>query len=955
MDKIKMICLCVLISAIPSGAVINHGLLGRYYNDLDFQELAATRIDTMIDFAAPAFAEAPPGTDVVKDGSFSVRWTGYIHADSSGSWRFYLASDDGVRLWINNELKIDNWKAHSETEDRVSVRLPEGWHSIRLDYFQDGGPAVLCLRFRSPKQRAPVVVPPHLFSAYDPQAGLPFADAGRDTFVVAPADSFLLQGSAVDTNGTIASTEWQQLTGPSAVTLVNPDRLNCRIRGLELGHYTFRLEVIDNDGDADADTIGITAVPAAADPVVSGELKMWHRVSITFDGPPSSEAGSLNPFLDYRLNVTFTGPGGQIRTVPGYYATDGDAAVTSAFSGRKWRVHFIADETGTWKYLPSFRRGKEIAVSIEPLAGESAGFDGAGGTFRIEASDKSSADFRGKGLLSYVDGHYLRFSQSGDYFLKGGIDSPENFLAYYEFDGTWDNGGSNTAPLVDGLHRYEAHISDWEDGDPLWQDGRGRGIIGALNYLAAERVNSIYFLTMNVTGDGDDVWPWTGPQQYLRFDVSKLDQWEIVFSHMDRLGIQLHAVTQETENDQLLNNGDLGTERKLYYRELIARFAHHLALVWNLGEETSNTPEQIRAYSTYIKALDPYDHPVVVHNDPQRDGYEPVFAPLLGHPDFDGTSLQIFKPQQGDRKLAEHWLLVHPVTLEWRHRSENSGRPWIVCADEMGGWKYGLETDARDPDHDHARKHGLWGNLMAGGAGVEWYAGSASGSGTTDQTNEDFRNRRNIYLQTKLALDFFQDYLPFWEMEPADSTLSDSTNHCLAKYGDTYAVYLPDGGAADLDLGVDSQRYWVNWYDPRKGGGLQRSEIRQVQGPGTVSLGPPPHDRDKDWAVLVSTWTPVEVDPSDSQTAPGAYRLLPNHPNPFNPMTEISYQLPVTSEVTLKVYTVNGRLVDTLVEGTAKPGEHRVNFYAKDKSTGVYFYKLTANEFTQIGKMLLLR
>ena len=58
---------------------------------------------------------------------------------------------------------------------------------------------------------------------------------------------------------------------------------------------------------------------------------------------------------------------------------------------------------------------------------------------------------------------------------------------------------------------------------------------------------------------------------------------------MERLGIGLHIVLQEQENDQLLDKGELGEERKLYHRELIARFAHHLSVVWNLGEENTNT------------------------------------------------------------------------------------------------------------------------------------------------------------------------------------------------------------------------------------------------------------------------------------------------------------------------------------------------------------------------------
>ncbi|NJK37256.1 MAG: DUF5060 domain-containing protein [Oscillatoriales cyanobacterium RM1_1_9] len=80
---------------------------------------------------------------------------------------------------------------------------------------------------------------------------------------------------------------------------------------------------------------------------IGGELKKWHPIDLTFDGPQTSETDSLNPFLDYRLDVTFTN-GEKNYGVPGYYAADGDAAETSAAEGNKWRVHFTPDEIGTW-------------------------------------------------------------------------------------------------------------------------------------------------------------------------------------------------------------------------------------------------------------------------------------------------------------------------------------------------------------------------------------------------------------------------------------------------------------------------------------------------------------------------------------------------------------------------------------------------------------------------------
>ncbi|MBN1845696.1 MAG: DUF5060 domain-containing protein, partial [Sedimentisphaerales bacterium] len=405
---------------------------------------------------------------------------------------------------------------------------------------------------------------------------------------------------------------------------------------------------------------GLATPSGAAEPAqISGERMTWHAVTLTFDGPQTSEQADPNPFLDYRLIVTFT-QGDKEITVPGFYAADGNAAQTGGGAGNRWRVHFVPETAGPWSYRASFRTGKHVALNDDPQAGTPAAFDGAQGRFTVTDSDKGGRDFRGQGFLRHGEGRYLQFAGSGAYFLKGGADSPENFLAYADFDDTYDTAELKRPGEAAGgkfLHTYEPHVGDWRPSDPTWRNGRGKGIIGALNYLAAKGMNSVYFICYNIDGgDGKDVWPWTGPDQKTRFDCSKLDQWEIVFSHMDRLGLMLHIITQEQENDQALDGGELGDQRKLYYRELIARFAHHLGLTWNLGEENTNTDAQRRAFCQYIKQLDPYDHPIVCHTYPGQ--YDQVYRPLLGCEYFDGASLQTND--------------THDQTITWIDRSRQS-------------------------------------------------------------------------------------------------------------------------------------------------------------------------------------------------------------------------------------------------------------------------------------------
>jgi hypothetical protein len=100
--------------------------------------------------------------------------------------------------------------------------------------------------------------------------------------------------------------------------------------------------------------------------------------------------------------------------------------------------------------------------------------------------------------------------------------------------------------------------------------------------------------------------------------------------------------------------------------------------------------------------------------------------------------------------------------------------------------------------------------------------------------------------------------------------------------------------------------------------------------------------------------TDVEVE-NQGEAIPTEFALYYNHPNPFNPTTIIKYDLPQTSYVKLVVYNVMGQKVATLVDGVVEAGRHQMIWEAKDLSSGIYFYKITAGNFTQMHKMILLK
>lgn len=94
---------------------------------------------------------------------------------------------------------------------------------------------------------------------------------------------------------------------------------------------------------------------------------------------------------------------------------------------------------------------------------------------------------------------------------------------------------------------------------------------------------------------------------------------------------------------------------------------------------------------------------------------------------------------------------------------------------------------------------------------------------------------------------------------------------------------------------------------------------------------------------------------SASDNLPKTFHLYPNYPNPFNPSTMIFYDVPTTSIVSLTVYDLLGRKVETLINQRQSPGKYGVRFDASRLASGVYFYRLQAGGFSQTKKLMLVK
>lgn len=150
--------------------------------------------------------------------------------------------------------------------------------------------------------------------------------------------------------------------------------------------------------------------------------------------------------------------------------------------------------------------------------------------------------------------------------------------------------------------------------------------------------------------------------------------------------------------------------------------------------------------------------------------------------------------------------------------------------------------------------------------------------------------------------------------------------------------------------GIVRERYWISF---------QPGEIRTCASCHGVNAkdqtgAPKPQNTPEALRTLLKYWK-AELMSVRGDAAPAVFALEQNHPNPFNPETDIVFQLPQDGAVTLTVHDMLGRQVAVLADGVRSAGRHRVRFDAAGRSSGIYFYTLRARGRTETKRMLLLR
>ncbi|NQT86702.1 hypothetical protein HQ560_08065 [bacterium] len=134
----------------PQVGLGGKGLRGQYYAGANFEKLILTRVDAGIFYTQDTF---PLPKD--KRENISIRWTGTVRIPEKGRYIFFVASDDGQRLWVNGKKLTDVWKSQGVTEHKGQLQLDAGAYPIKLEYYNGGGEAHIELLWKRPGKNTP--------------------------------------------------------------------------------------------------------------------------------------------------------------------------------------------------------------------------------------------------------------------------------------------------------------------------------------------------------------------------------------------------------------------------------------------------------------------------------------------------------------------------------------------------------------------------------------------------------------------------------------------------------------------------------------------------------------------------------------------------------------------------------------------------------------------------------
>jgi|GEM_PF-667724 len=221
-----------------------NGLLGSYYNGTGFGTTVEQRIDSTINFDWAEFSPAA----AVNVNMFSVRWTGKIQPLYSDTYTFYIASDNGRRVWVNNQLLVDSWTNYVGITYSGSIDLVAGQkYDIKVEYYDLSGNANIKLEWQSPQQTRGIIPTAQLFLPDELPSAIAESRASAERLIiypnpvktritVDPGNSDAKQVSVFDINGKLLIQNNEKFSGTKTFDVS------------VLSHGTYLITVLSDNG-----------------------------------------------------------------------------------------------------------------------------------------------------------------------------------------------------------------------------------------------------------------------------------------------------------------------------------------------------------------------------------------------------------------------------------------------------------------------------------------------------------------------------------------------------------------------------------------------------------------------------------------------------------------------------------------------------------------------------------
>lgn len=486
----------------------------------------------------------------------------------------------------------------------------------------------------------------------------------------------------------------------------------------------------------------------------SKTVPLWGR----FETQVENTKRYANPFKDVELNATFTSPSGKAVDFFGYFDGDGRGGQ----SGNVWKIRFMPDETGTWSYVCRF----------------SDGAPGKRGELTCVNKGAKPGPLR-------VEGRWLRLADGKQFY-------PRSYYFSEAFCGKSPHWQRTIDTLFGEQHRFNFCCTTF------WQ--------GQL--LENNRWNNIEYNGFYPIQDRD----------YTLLDLRSWRHVDEVLQHLESHG----AVWFNFDGFVPNVGGEMGGQRtdfgaqKVYIRNVVARLAPYWNITWNIAFEWREflSAEQVRRLVDFTKKIDPWGHPVTVHD---QGGYQTAVE-LVGELHVDFVTLQYDAGKCRDAVTANGFI------------QQYSGRTPVYAQEVC--W----EADSK-LDGEQVRK-GAWGVVLAGGLlnYAEMFDGPNQGR------PENYGDGKAIpYLE--IMFDFMQS-LSYQQMTPHNE-LVNAGCICFAEPGSHYVCYAPNGGTIELDLSGASGDLNGYWLDPRDG---RKQSAAEVESGGKKALQCPDGN---DWVLYL--------------------------------------------------------------------------------------------------------